>query len=303
MPLWHGSLSLNRTILRCQVASLHTQQLRQPLQSHTPSQRANKLQPLSPRYWQDILLAVAVACPLAAQAWGAEGHRLIAELAETRLTDASRAEVNRLLALEPGATLVSISMWADEFRSPITSSWHYVNLPRAGGCHYDASQSCVQGNCVVGAIERQVYVLASTQPDEERLTAMKFLTHLVADVHQPLHAGFAEDRGGNKYQLQAFGRGTNLHAVWDSGLIQNWAGGEEALRAAVKTEMNRNGEQGTAAIWAEESCGIVVTPGFYPADRELAAEYQARWAPTLVRQLATAARRLATVLNRALPGK
>lgn len=206
------------------------------------------MQTLSSRYRHYILLAVAAAYPLETQAWGAEGHRLIADLAETRLTGATRSEVNRLLALEPGATLVSISTWADEFRTPITSSWHYVNLPREGGCHYDASQSCIQGNCVVGAIERQVNVLASTQPDEERLTAMKYLTHLVADVHQPLHAGFADDRGGNKYQMQAFGQGTNLHAVWDSGLIHNWPGGEESLRAAVKTEMDRNGERGTAAL-------------------------------------------------------
>jgi len=265
--------------------------------------RERKLAAALPTVWHSILLAVTAAFPFAAQAWGVEAHRLIAELAETRLTDSTRAQVNRLLALEPGATLVSISTWADEFRSPITSSWHYVNMPREGGCHYDASQSCVQGNCVVGAIEHQADVLASTQPDEERLMAMKYLTHLVADVHQPLHAGFADDRGGNNYQLQAFGQGTNLHAVWDSGLIHNWPGGADALRSAVKAEMDRNRGQGTAALWAEESCAIVVTPGFYPDGRELGAEYQTRWDSTLVRQLATAARRLASVLNQALPKK
>lgn len=80
------------------------------------------MHPLSPRHWHYLLLAVSAACPLAAQSWGAEGHWLIAKLAATRLIDATRGEVNRLLALEPGATLVSISTWADESRSPITLS-------------------------------------------------------------------------------------------------------------------------------------------------------------------------------------
>lgn len=274
------------------------------VQRQPSKHRATWLTPRARRRLQCIVLAVAGGGPLDAGAWGAEGHRLIAELAEARLTDATRAEVNRLLALEPGASLVSISTWADEVRSPTTAAWHYVNLPRDAGCHYATAQSCVQGNCVVGAIDRQVDVLASTQSDEERLKALKYVTHLVADVHQPLHAGFADDRGGNNYQLQAFGRGTNLHALWDSGLIRNWPGGAQALRAAVMTRMASNGVQGTAAIWAEESCAAVVAPGFYPEGRQLDADdYQDRWDTTLARQLAIAAQRLAAVLNQALPGR
>lgn len=274
------------------------------LQSQPTKPRAARPTPRAHWFLQLIVLAVAGASPLDAGAWGAEGHRLVAELAETRLTDATRAEVMRLLALEPGASLASISTWADEVRSPTTAAWHYVNLPRDAGCHYAPDRSCAQGNCVVGAIDRQVDALASAQSDEERLKALKYVTHLVADVHQPLHAGFADDRGGNNFQLQAFGRGTNLHALWDSGLIRNWPGGGEALRAAVLTEMATNGVQGTAASWAEESCAVVAAPGFYPEGRHLDADdYQARWDTTMARKLAIAARRLAAVLNQALPGR
>lgn len=171
--------------------------------------------------WRIVLLAVAAASPLQAVGWGAEGHRLIAELAQTRLTAVAQAEVDRLLALEPGATLISVATWADEVRSPATAAWHYVNLPRDAACRFTADQSCINGQCVVGAIERQINLLASKQSDEVRLQALKYVTHLVADVHQPLHAGFADDRGGNDYQVQDFGRGSNLHAVWDSGLIRH----------------------------------------------------------------------------------
>ena len=117
----------------------------------------------------------------------------------------------------------------------------------------------------MGAIEHQLGVLASKQPDDERLTALKYVTHSVADVHEPLHAGLADDRGGNDYQVHAFARGTNMHAVWDSGLIQHWPKGAHALRAAVQQELGCNAVvQGTPARWAEESRTVVATPGFYP---------------------------------------
>ena len=123
-------------------------------------------------------------------------------------------------------------------------------------------------------------------------------------MHQPLHAGFADDRGGNSYQVQAFERGTNLHALWDSGLIRNWPGGAHALRTAVMTEMATTSAQQTTASWAEASCVAVAAPGFYPDGHRLdAGDYQDRWDPVLARQLALAAQRLAAVLNQALPGR
>ena len=66
--------------------------------------------------WRLLWLAAVAACPLPALAWGHEGHLLIAVLAQTRLTDAALAEVNCLLAREPGATLGSVSSWADDVR-------------------------------------------------------------------------------------------------------------------------------------------------------------------------------------------
>lgn len=70
-----------------------------------------------------VACASASLLPDNARAWGADGHRLVAEAADSQLTVSARAEVARLLALEPGATLASISTWADEVRSPSTASW------------------------------------------------------------------------------------------------------------------------------------------------------------------------------------
>ena len=99
--------------------------------------------------------------PTAASASGSEGHRLVAEVAEKQLTVAARAEIDRLLALEPGATLASISTWADEVRSPSTVHWHYVNFSRDANCQYKPDRMCLQGSCVVGAIERQTALAAA----------------------------------------------------------------------------------------------------------------------------------------------
>ena len=245
------------------------------------------------------LLAIMVMQPLGAGAWGIEGHQIVAEAAQKLLTASARAEVDRLLALELGATLASVSTWADKFRSPSTAPWHFVNLPRDSNCTYDPDRSCVQGACVVGAIERQAEVLASRAADEDRLKALKYVVHFVADVHQPLHAGFADDRGGNSFQLQAFGRGTNLHALWDSALLQQWPGGFTALRAAVEAD-NTADSNPSPGRWAEASCRVVTTEGFYPDGHKLDDEYARRWGATLVQQLAAAARRLAMVLNQTL---
>ena len=231
-------------------------------------------------------------------AWGFEAHRMIANLAEQQLTPQALKEIQRLLALEPGATLASISTWADENRSRQTAAWHYVNLPQ-GDCNYVKARDCPDGACVVEALNAQAAILKSNAPDAERLTALKYVVHLAGVVHQPLHAGYASDKGGNTYQVQAFGKGTNLHALWDSGLVNNWPGGPAALKGDFAASQSGPAPDAApnAAKWAEESCRVVAAPGFYPDGHVVGAEYLASHSQALKAQLAAAARRLAAVLN------
>lgn len=254
------------------------------------------------RQLRQLLFALAFVSPIHAKAFGSEGHHIVATIAERQLSDRARSEVARLLTLEPGATLASISTWADDTRTPSTAAWHYVNLPRDADCHYDAARDCPDGQCVVGAIQRQRKVLASTASDAERLRALKYLVHFVADVHQPLHAGYADDRGGNKYQVQAFGRGTNLHALWDTGLIDQSSGALSALLAESRAAGPVTADVSMPTQWAEESCRIVAAAGFYPSGHKIGADYLQRMTPTLQERLAAAGRRLATLLNNSLAG-
>ncbi|MDP3134997.1 MAG: S1/P1 nuclease, partial [Burkholderiaceae bacterium] len=212
------------------------------------------------------------------------------------------AGVNRLLAMEPGATLASVSTWADEHRGASTARWHYVNLPKES-CSYDAGRDCPGGQCVVEAIHAQLRILSSDASDASRLLALKYVVHLFADVHQPLHAGHAEDRGGNQYQIQAQGRGSNLHAYWDSGLILEGAADADALLARLRSDVASVAASPAAAVTdpaaaARESCQIVAAQGFYPP-RKLPPAYVETYQPVMQQRLALAGARLAAALNAA----
>jgi hypothetical protein len=245
-----------------------------------------------------LVASVFSAAVSTANAWGTEGHQVIALVAQSQLSPKARAEVVRLLSAESGSTLASVSTWADEHRNASTASWHYVNFPR-GDCVYDERRDCPGGNCVVNAISKEIEVLRSNSPDGQRIAALKYVVHFVGDVHQPLHAGYLDDRGGNKYQLQAFLKGSNLHAVWDTGLIKNLNEEPEAIAARVqKLAVGMPVDNLDPINAAEESCNIVSLKGFYP-ERLVELPYIQRYTPVMERRLAAAGARLAGILNAA----
>jgi nuclease S1 len=256
------------------------------------------LQPLRRRHFRVALIPAIALFPTLALAWGQDGHEAVAALAQQRLTPTAGAEVRRLLSLEGKATLPSISTWADAHRSPSTSRWHYVNLPE-GSCRYSEARDCPDGQCVVAAIERQTERLRTAKSDADRLLALKYVAHLVADIHQPLHAGREDDKGGNLHQVQAFGRGTNLHSLWDSGLIEHRPGGVAKLLADVQG-LPAPPTAAWPADWAEESCAVTLRSGFYPSTRNVGTPYAGQWDAVMRQRLSDASYRLAGILNDAL---
>ena len=150
---------------------------------------------------------------------------------------------------------------------------------------------------MVGAIQRQVEVLKSNASDPQMLLALKYLVHFVGDVHQPLHAGYADDKGGNQFQIQAYKKGSNLHAFWDSGLIKYVSDDPDVwVTRLSSTPLPAWVSVIDPARIAEESCRIVATPGFYP-DRKVEGEYVDRWTPVVEQQLQLGGARLARMLN------
>lgn len=263
-----------------------------------------------------IIVLVALVAP-AARAFGQEGHSIVAEIAHRRLSAAATQQVRELLG--PNVSLASIASWADDVRAarPETTNWHFVDIPLAER-GYVAQRDCrvraARGDCVVGAIERSLAVLRERDaPKPQRVEALMFVVHFVADLHQPLHA-IQDDRGGNAFPVRFYAdpaRGrvieTNLHQVWDFALIRSqvWDWGayvtrleEGWLRRADVAVLRA----GSIADWANESHDIAARHLFAGIERgaTLGDDYIRRAAPLLDRQLGAAGIRLAALLNDAL---
>ncbi|MDQ7760033.1 S1/P1 nuclease [Xanthomonas sontii] len=256
--------------------------------------------------------AALAAAPSAAFAWGPLGHRLVADLADTQLTPQARAQVRTLLQGEPDPTLAGVANWADQLREhdpdlgKRSARWHYVNLAE-NDCHYEQTRDCPDGNCAVEALRRQAAILADrSQPQAARAQALKFVVHFAGDVQQPLHAGYARDKGANTVQIQFEGKGSNLHSLWDSGLLRSRGLDEQAYLAELeKQPLPAPSPAGSAlpppaAAWAEASCRIMLRPGFYPPGATLPADYVTTWRPVAEAQLRQAGADLAATLNAAL---
>lgn len=253
-----------------------------------------------------LLLAIAAlpAPPAPAPFWGVNGHRAIGTVAAGLLTPAATTRVQALLG---DSTLADVSVWADNIRPtlPETGPWHYVNVPIAGG-PYRRDRDCPRHDCVIEAIGFWERILADrAAPRGARIEALKYLVHLIGDLHQPLHVGDNQDRGGNDALVTFLDRGEQrLHSVWDSGLFAAAGWTEDALITATRARATAQRDQwrrGRTVDWAEESRRLARDHGYrYPASGRLDQGYVADNVNVAITQLGRAAVRLAVVLERAL---
>ncbi len=268
-----------------------------------------------------LLALLLLALPVVA--WSPLGHRLVAELAARQLTPAASAEVGRLLAGEADPTLGGIANWADQLRYTdparfkATSRWHYINA-QGGGCDFDLARDCPNGDCVVGAIKAQSKILADPgQSLEARRDALKFVVHLVGDVHQPMHAGNRTDAGGNRFQIslrtdippEDYARnsyadgvmGTNLHSVWDYYVLASRRLSDKDYADLLAREPLLPANDGTTPLdWAEASCKVIDQQQLYPEQHRMDHAYLERMRPLAEQRVREGARHLADLLNRTL---
>lgn len=254
-----------------------------------------------------LALAALIALPTPAFAWGRNAHRASARLAESRLTPEARAAVRELL--DDGESLADASTWADEHSRDIpgSASWHFVNVP-VDSDRYEG-RYC-HGDCVVSRLAEFRRILADpSAPKARRRMALRYVVHLVQDVHQPLHVGDRRDRGGNAVQVTFFrDDATNLHQVWDSGILRNEFRNErevaDALFEVARRPTSRDWPGGKAEDWADESLAAAkkayLTPGSNQPIRpgaRLGQEYQDIHIRVVVERLTKAGLRLSEVLN------
>ena len=243
--------------------------------------------------------------PVSAGAWGRIGHRVAAKIAEERLTPRARAAVDGLLG--PGVKIADVATWADEQQEIRGSAqWHSVNVP-LGESRYN-SRYCLPRGCVVGKIEGLKRVLSGTAGKQEKAQALKFLIHLIADIHQPLHVGDNGDKGGNLLQVRFFREGSNLHRAWDFEIMEFHTKNEQVwlwdLTFLANPRKVAEWSKGTPEDWATESLQAAKTayrmPGtgsLIKSGARLDAKYCREALPVIRRQLAKAGIRLSWVLN------
>jgi nuclease S1 len=252
-----------------------------------------------------VLAFAAWVSPRAAFAWGRDGHQAVANIAQARLSPAARQAVDRLLH---GATLASVAAWADVYGAahPETTRWHYVDIPVSGG-HYDAERDCqstLRGDCIIAAIDRFVSILRDARrPEADRADALKFVIHLVGDLHQPLHSSNNNDQGGVDTWVTFFGEATSLHSLWNGGMFE--AADETAASLTEECERLTTVVQpgGSPIAWAEEARDVAATAVYrMPADRVLSSDYLEASLPVLRLQLLRGGVRLAALLNEIFDG-
>jgi hypothetical protein len=273
---------------------------RNRMRRHGPQGRSTLrgIWPLMNRLIVLALLACGSAQP--ALAWGREGHQVVANIAAARLSPAAREAVDRLLH---GATLASVATWADVYGTthPETTRWHYVDLPLSGA-HYDPERDCqltLHGDCIIAAIDRSVSILRNaSRSDADRTDALKFVIHLVGDLHQPLHSSNNNDQGGVDTWVTFFGEGTSLHSLWNGGLIE--AADETTASLTRECEQLKTAVQpgGSPVAWAEEARDVAATAVYaMPTDRVLSRDYFEASLTVLRLQLLRGGVRLAALLN------
>lgn len=264
-----------------------------------------------------ICLLLSGFSPLPARAWGGQGHKLVAMVAADHLTPVARSNVEALLGAE---TLADVASWPDAYR-PLetqTALWHYVSIPVESDA-YNRDRDCptqpnvklgstgdVWRDCVVDRILFFESRAADTTLDyPDRATALKYLVHFIGDLHQPFHA-YGPERGGNGITVVEFGsaacgnRPCNLHAVWDSGLIQHRQLSDADYLALLEKGIRSSPPVATPddpAAWAARSHALAIQAAV-PQNGAVDQAYFDREIPVVDQQLQLAGLRLAAVLNR-----
>jgi hypothetical protein len=287
-----------------------------------------------------LCVAVTLLCNIVwsspVRAWGDEGHEIIALIAQSRLDPVAHENVDALLAADPDTltapNIAAAATWADKFRDSgrngarlNTSLWHFVDLELSGP---DLDQACFghpvlppgtpashgpAQDCVVDKIYEFAAELANPSTTlSERIVALKFLLHLVGDLHQPLHASDDHDRGGNDKRVAAAGmRAATLHHYWDTEFVEQLGANPQQIAALLIARISTSDAhlwaQGNSADWAMESFNVAKDDAYgrLPAPNlrgkyRLTDVYIAMADRDVAMQLSKAGVRLAVMLNRAL---
>jgi len=248
------------------------------------------------------LLALIMASP--AFGWGQTGHRITGAIAQQYLSPLSQAALSELL---PNSSLAEASTYADEMRAnpqefwrKTASPWHYVTIPE--GKQYVEVGAPEQGDAITALTQFTNTLKSETASLDEKRLALRFIVHIIGDLHQPLHAGNGTDRGGNDVKVRFFWQDSNLHRVWDSQMLDqrqlSYSEWTDSLTAKITPENIRAWATIDPLVWIKESTQI--RDKIYPQDaNNMSYNYLYDHLPTATQRLQMAGIRMAMYLNAA----
>ena len=232
--------------------------------------------------------------------WGQTGHRVVGEICEEYLKPRTKRKIAKLLKKK---SLAFVSTFADEIKSDSLYdrfyTWHYINMPFS--TNYESSEKNPSGDLVSGIDYCKKIIADKNASDEDKIFYLKMLVHLIGDLHQPMHIGLVEDRGGNDFKVQWHYNDTNLHRVWDSEMINEFDMGYLELarnKDALGKDQIQQIQEGTVVDWVNETQQITkkIYAEVKPGDN-LRYRYSYQNFTIVRDQLQIAGIRLAKVLN------
>lgn len=249
-----------------------------------------------------IVLILSLVISQKAMAWGATGHRAIATVAYEHLDKKVKANIKTLLGDD---FIPYFSNWADEVRSieghQFAELRHYVNMPF--GVKYQDSDKHQDGDIVTILNEMVSQLKDENSTKEEKADALKIIIHLMGDIHQPMHVGLEEDLGGNLIEVKWFGKPTNLHRLWDEGIIEHSQLSYTELAHFSQIEAKLKGEDVSDANFVEcvdETRKITKQIYNKLGDKNFGYAYYREQMPIVLNQVNKAGIRLAYMLNKVL---
>lgn len=232
--------------------------------------------------------------------WGKTGHRTVGEIAANYTSSKANREIKKIL---DGQSLALVSTFADDIKSDSRyknfNTMHYVNMPFE--VKYEDSEKNSEGDLVTGIEKCKAVILDKNAAKEDKAFYLKLLVHFMGDLHQPMHVGRAEDRGGNDIQLQWFGSGTNLHSVWDSKMIDGFEMTYTELTNnadKISKEQVKFLQKGNVVDWVNETQTFAIKAyASVTVGEKLSYNYSYENFETVRSQLQKGGIRLAKVLN------
>ncbi|MBO3098229.1 S1/P1 nuclease [Gelidibacter pelagius] len=157
----------------------------------------------------------------ATKKWGPTGHRVVGAIADQHTNNKTKRHLKKILNHQ---SLALVSTFGDEIKADPRykefETWHYVNM--SFDENYESSKKNPKGDLVTGIAYCKKVIKDDNASDADKTFYLKMLIHLLGDLHQPLHIGREEDRGGNDIKVKWHYKDTNLHRVWDSQMIESY---------------------------------------------------------------------------------